>query len=154
MPAFDEEGYPVDPYAMVVPRLAQASSWLGPRELAREHGFEVHVDVGGWDRSAEAAGLAYTFLPLDDVPWILDPDAVHRLGIGVAEEVVRGTRVVVNCAAGLNRSGLVVGRALLHLGYAPREAIRLIRAARGPHALHNLAFVEFLLLDCSPPSAA
>jgi hypothetical protein len=30
----------------------------------------------------------------------------------------------------------------------------LIRAARGPKALYNRAFEEFLLLDCSDSSAA
>ncbi len=154
MPAFNEEGYPVDPYAMVIPGLAQASSWLSPRELVHQHGFDLSVDVGGWDRSAEAADVDYSFLLVDDVPWILDPDAIHGLGVRVADEVEVGRRVVVNCAAGLNRSGLVVGRALIHLGYAPRQAVRLIRAARGPHALSNRTFEEFLLLDCSPPSAA
>jgi protein-tyrosine phosphatase len=53
----------------------------------------------------------------------------------------------VNCAAGLNRSGLIVGRALIALGYEPHDAIRRIRAARGPRALFNRTFEEFLLLD-------
>jgi hypothetical protein len=152
MPAFDDEGYPADPYAEVLPGLAQASSWLTPLELLDNHGFDASVDVGGWDRSAVMAGRAYTFLLLDDVPWIEDPDAIHELGRAVADMVTAGQRVVVNCAAGLNRSGLIVGRALIHLGHSPRNAIRLIRAARGEHALFNRAFEEFLLLDCSPAS--
>ncbi|MEP6973388.1 MAG: hypothetical protein ABI869_04490 [Actinomycetota bacterium] len=99
-------------------------------------------------------GRDYTFMLIDDVPWIDDPDAVHALGRRVADEVLAGRRVVVNCAAGLNRSGLIVGRALIYMGYRPRAAVQLIRAARGRHALFNRTFEEFLLLDCSDTSAA
>jgi hypothetical protein len=52
--------------------------------------------------------------------------------------------------SGLNRSGLLVGRTLIELGYTPTEAVELIRAARGPHALSNRAFVRWLLIDCTP----
>jgi protein-tyrosine phosphatase len=58
--------------------------------------------------------------------------------------------VVVNCSAGLNRSGLLVGRALIEHGHTPAEAVELVRAARGAHALSNVAFTQFLLLDCTP----
>ena len=57
----------------------------------------------------------------------------------------------MNCAAGLNRSGLVVGRSLIDLGYGPAEAILKVRAARGMWALSNVAFTKFLLLDCLGP---
>lgn len=154
MPSFDLDGYPMDPYAEVIPGLAQASSWLTPLELLDEHGFGAQIDVGGWDRSQLVLDRRYTFMLLDDVPWIEDPEAIHGLGRQTAEMVAAGRRVVVNCAAGLNRSGLIVGRALIHLGHTPRDAIRLIRAARGHHALCNRTFEEFLLLDCSNPRVA
>ena len=137
MTSVDSDGYPIDPYNEVIPRLAQASSRVSPWELLGGHGFDVSFDVGGWDQSGQMAGLDYTFYLIDDVPWIEDPDAVHELGRRVADEVLAGRRVVVNCAAGLNRSGLIVGRALIHMGYRPREAVQLIRAARGRHALFN-----------------
>ncbi len=54
----------------------------------------------------------------------------------------------MNCAASLNRSGLLVGRALIELGHPPLEAIDLVRAARGPWALSNVGFTRFLLLEC------
>ena len=59
-----------------------------------------------------------------------------------------GDRVVVNCAAGLNRSGLIVGRALIALGHEPAEVVELIREARGPRALFNRTFERFLLERC------
>jgi len=154
MTVLDDNGYPLEPYNEVIPGLAQAGWWLTPLELFGEHGFDVSIDVSGWDRSRHVRDRDYTFVEMDDVPWIEDADVVHALGQRVADEVLSGRRVVVNCAAGLNRSGLIVGRALIHLGYRSREAVRLIRAARGPHALCNRTFEEFLLLDCSDTSAA
>jgi protein-tyrosine phosphatase len=62
--------------------------------------------------------------------------------------------VVVNCSAGLNRSGLLVGRSLIELGYTPAEAVELVRQARGPHALSNVAFAKFLLVDCTARALA
>lgn len=146
----DLDGYPLDPFAEVIPGLAQASSWIPPNELLDEYGFDASVDVGGWDQSKKMVGRNYTFLLLDDVPWIPEPDAVHMLGIRVASMVDGGLRVVVNCAAGLNRSGLIVGRALIALGHDPAEAIELIREARGPRALFNTTFEQFLLERCAP----
>jgi hypothetical protein len=150
MPALDADGYPVDPFNEVIPGLAQASSWIPPNELLDDCGFDVSVDVGGWDQSKKMAGRRYLFPLMDDIPAIPDPDAVHMLGIQVASMVRAGDRVVVNCAAGLNRSGLVVGRALIAVGHQPAEAIELIRAARGPRALFNRTFERFLLERCTP----
>jgi protein-tyrosine phosphatase len=56
--------------------------------------------------------------------------------------------VAVNCAAGLNRSGLLVGRALIEFGHPPLEAIDLVRSARGPWALSNVGFTRFLIIEC------
>ncbi len=148
-PFLDLDDYPLDPYNEVIPGLAQASSWLPPDLLLDEHGFDASVD-GGWDQSDMMQGRDYTFLLLDDVPRIVDPDAIHVLGIRVASMVHGRKRVVVNCAAGLNRSGLIVGRALIALGYAPADAIALIREARGPRALYNRTFEQFLLERCTP----
>jgi hypothetical protein len=149
----DPDGYPYDPFNEVIPGLAQASSWIPPDQLLDLHGFDVSVDVGGWDQTPKMGDRRYVFLLLDDVPRIVDPDAVHALGIRVASMVDRGDRVVVNCAAGLNRSGLIVGRALIALGHEPADAISLIRAARGPRALFNRTFEAFLLERCTPKVA-
>lgn len=44
-------------------------------------------------------------------------------------------KVLVACAMGLNRSSLVVGKTLRHLGATPSQAVALIQRARGPFAL-------------------
>ena len=140
---------PINPLDEVMPGLWQASSELDPPELFAQ-GFDAIFDLCGWPRGDGVAGRPYTFYLIDDVPWIPDPSAIDALGEQVAARVRAGERVVVNCAAGLNRSGLLVGRALIALGYTPVEAIALVRRARGPYALSNHRFATWLLRECSP----
>ena len=52
---------------------------------------------------------------------------------------------LVHCQAGLNRSSLVVGRALVLGGMPPRAAIDLIREKRSPVCLCNPSFEKWLL---------
>jgi hypothetical protein len=53
--------------------------------------------------------------------------------------------VLVHCQAGLNRSGLVTGLALVLEGMAPAEAIKTMRERRCPAVLCNKAFEKWLL---------
>jgi hypothetical protein len=142
----DEMGYPLDGYDEVVPGLFQADTTYTPLQMF-ERGFDAVFDLCGWERSAGVEDRAYVFHLIDDVPWIDDPQAIDDLGAAVAALVRGGATVAVNCAAGLNRSGLLVGRALLELGYPARVAIELVREARGPHALSNIEFARWLLIE-------
>jgi hypothetical protein len=56
-----------------------------------------------------------------------------------------GKKVLVRCQAGINRSGLVTALVLIRDGYAPVDAIRLIRDKRCEAALSNSLFEEYLL---------
>ncbi len=150
---FDEERYPLDAYAEVVPGLYQADTTWSPIQLF-DQGFDAVFDLCGIDRGDGLAGQRYVVHPMDDVPWIPDQDAIHELAGEVAHLVRRDRRVVVNCMSGLNRSGLLVGRTLIALGHTPEEAVAMIREARGPRALSNRAFAKFLLLDCTPRALA
>jgi hypothetical protein len=78
----------------------------------------------------------------DDV--VRDPETIRATARLVAARVSAGRRVLVHCAAGLNRSGIVVARALMYQGRSVSEAIALVRAARGPWALSNGDFVDWL----------
>lgn len=51
---------------------------------------------------------------------------------------------LVHCQAGLNRSGLVTGLALVRTGMSPAAAIALLRARRSPAVLCNPAFERWL----------
>ena len=147
---FDEDGYPIEPFSEVIPNLFQAGTSYSPIQLFHQ-GFNAVFDLCGLDRGDGVVDETYVVYPIDDVPWIEDPVAIHELGIRVAEHVRAGDKVLVNCMSGLNRSGLLVGRALVALGYLPIEAVELIRRARGPHALSNREFTRFPLIDCTPP---
>lgn len=53
--------------------------------------------------------------------------------------------VLVHCQAGLNRSGLVVARALMLGGLTATESINLLRVKRSPAVLCNEAFEAYLM---------
>jgi hypothetical protein len=146
---FDENGFPTVPYSEVVTGLFQASTALSPIQLFGQ-GFNAVFDLCGIDRGDGVVDQTYVVHPIDDVPWISEPDAIHQLGVQVAELVRGGRKVAVNCMSGLNRSGLLVGRALIELGHSPSEAVELVRQARGLHALSNRQFMRFLLIECTP----
>lgn len=100
--------------------------------MTAEEAPDVHLAVDGlwmhvpiWDREME------------------DPTGV-RAARTVAERVTAGRRVLVHCAAGLNRSGVVSARALMFMGHPVADAIARVRAARVPYALSNPDFVEWL----------
>lgn len=73
-------------------------------------------------------------------------DQVAELAEWVNRRREEGT-VLVHCQAGLNRSSLIVGAALLLAGNVRtgREAVDLIRARRDPACLINPAFEEYIL---------
>jgi len=52
---------------------------------------------------------------------------------------------LVHCQAGLNRSGLVAGTALVLSGLTPQEAIDTLRTSRSPAVLCNKTFETWLL---------
>ena len=137
--------YPAEPYSEVIPGLSLASAAHSPAEMLSM--FDVLIDVGGRDRWNGEPDPRYSFHPLDDVPVIVDAEMIHTVGERIAALVREGDHVAVNCLSGVNRSGLIVGRALVELGYTPEAAIEAVRSARGPMALSNQHFVRFLLVD-------
>jgi hypothetical protein len=145
-------GYPLEPYTEVIPGLFLASAAQSPAEMLAM--FDILIDVGGRDRWDGDPDPRYRFHPLDDVPFIADAEMIHTVGERIASLVGEGKHVAVNCLSGVNRSGLLVGRALVALGYMPEEAIEAVRNARGPMALSNQHFVRFLMVDCTPRALA
>ena len=55
-----------------------------------------------------------------------------------------GKKCLIRCQAGKNRSGIILARVLMKDGYSADHAIQLIRERRGPDALFNGDFVEWL----------
>lgn len=74
----------------------------------------------------------------------VDEETLVRLATWINE--CRKTGVtLVHCQAGLNRSGLLAGLALVLEGREPVEAIELLRTTRSPAVLCNPAFEQWLL---------
>jgi len=101
--------------------------------LTAEEVPEVRLEVGG----------LWMHVPIWDAEMV-NPAGVRAAARTVAERVTAGKRVLVHCAAGLNRSGVVSARALMFMGLPVVEAIARVRSARGPFALSNPAFVAWL----------
>lgn len=78
-----------------------------------------------------------------------------ELAVKAAGRVIQwlkaGKSVLVTCHMGLNRSGLICALALCKgpAGMKPGEAVRTVRAARGPDALRNRDFLRFLSDFCT-----
>lgn len=54
---------------------------------------------------------------------------------------------LVHCQAGLNRSNLIAGAALILHGYGREDAVRLLRERRSPAVLCNKTFESWLLRE-------
>jgi dual specificity protein phosphatase-like protein len=111
------------------------------------------VDLEDWEfgwTPPVPLGRLFVSFPMDDEDDV-DPH-VRQLASFVAALVTSGRRVLVHCTEGLNRSGVVVARALMEMGKTANEAIELVRRTRGPsvdgfQALNNPAFVDWLLRE-------
>jgi hypothetical protein len=139
-------GLPVDSVNEVSPGLFIGDADVDPSDRWPD-GVDVLVNVAGWTNGAVKVpgGAQYLEWRVDDDPEAApDAGALERLATLLAASITAGRTVMVYCAGGLNRSGLVVARTLIELGHGPDEAIALVRAARGRWALSNRAFVAAL----------
>ncbi|MBE7438740.1 MAG: isochorismatase family protein [Spirochaetales bacterium] len=82
----------------------------------------------------------------------------HAPGPGRLRELYRwideagpDSRVLVHCVGGLGRSGTVVAGWLIHRGYAPDQAIALVREARTARAIETEEQLAFLQKESSAP---
>lgn len=99
-------------------------------------------------------GVQVTTAFIDDsqAPFTMEE---KKQAVAAARKVIAwmkdGLRVLSTCHAGRNRSGLVAAIALCKgAGLSPDQAIDAIRSARGPYALGNQNFVQFIREFCAP----
>ncbi|MFJ5228301.1 protein phosphatase [Kitasatospora sp. NPDC088391] len=107
--------------------------------------FDLVVSLCAAAGHGPAPGRPHRVLALPDGPldaWQLT--AVQSLSRTVAEAVVSGQSVLVRGRTGRNRSALVAAQALVELGSAPDEAVRLVRERRSPLALRDGLLVDYL----------
>jgi len=103
-----------------------------------------------WDAVFDLHGSAP---PLEEVEfyvhWLIEdgpaPEFATLVALADLVDSLRqaGKRVLIHCAAGINRSGLLSAAVLIRGGYDADEAIALVRTAR-TGALNNPNFVELL----------
>lgn len=140
------EVFQVVPGLFISTRLAQDAEY-------RTLGVDVIVDLEDWDYAwvpSVPLGKMFVSFPMEDDDAV-DPK-VRDVAAFIASLVGSEQKVLVHCTEGLNRSGVVVARALMDLGHSAGEAIDLIRRRRGPSvdgfpALGNASFGDWLLAE-------
>jgi protein-tyrosine phosphatase len=116
-------------------------------------GVDAIVDLEDWEWAwtpPVGVGRMYLSFPMEDEDEV-DPK-VREVAAFVASLIREGRKVLVHCTEGLNRSGIMVARALMEMGWTASDAIELVRRRRGPSvdgfpALGNEAFVAWLLAE-------
>jgi ADP-ribosyl-[dinitrogen reductase] hydrolase len=90
--------------------------------------------------------FAWLHLPIADmaIPGAGFAAAWDREGAGVLARIAAGERILVHCAGGLGRTGMVAARILVEFGAEPAAAIAMVRAVR-PGAIETPAQERFVL---------
>jgi protein-tyrosine phosphatase len=84
------------------------------------------------------------WFPIHDSNRLPELRKLHRVSGCVTERIKAGQRVLVHCAAGLNRSGLVTALVVRqYYGINGASAVDLLRSKR-PWALCNPTFAEYV----------
>jgi len=81
--------------------------------------------------------------PFGDIAWLPPVERIEELG-KLLYDLSQNGPTLVHCAAGINRSSLICGIALLHYGFSGVEAVELIRKKRYKMCLSNHVFREWL----------
>ena len=111
-----------------------------------EHKIDVVIDMeGGLDECIPTlpGSCLYVYFPIydEELPDLARLDAVAMMG---AHLIRAGHRVLSHCGMGYNRSALVAGRILHHLGGISGPAVVDRLRERRPGALFNDVFAEHL----------
>ena len=120
--------------------------------------FDLVVNVAAGDPgpvgpSRDFPGL-YLSLAMSDNTIEEEDERCMRLAARAAADGLRtGCRVLVHCAQGWNRSGVISARALMYLGMSADQAVEQVRLARGPGALANDSYARWLLGETEDSSA-
>jgi len=109
-------------------------------------GIDVVIDMeGGLDACipTKPGTCLYVYFPIFD-EGLPDPARLEAVALMGAHLVRSGHRVLSHCGMGYNRSALVAGRILHHLGMPGDHVVARLRERR-PGALFNDVFADHLL---------
>ena len=113
--------------------------------------FKHVISLYPWERYKTEKPLdSFTEVRLFDSHDMPDREQIIALAIWV-NVCRRLGPTLVHCQAGLNRSGLIAGTALILSGMDPKAAIEKLRASRSPAVLCNSSYERFLLEFHAPP---
>lgn len=125
----------------VMPNLWQG----GCRDLVHlPKDFRFVFSLYPWEQYTLGADTIRHEVKLLDAAVIPDEAQLHQIAADINVCRVIG-KTLVHCQAGLNRSGLLTGLALIKGGMNPAEAIKLLRDSRSPMVLCNETFEKWLL---------
>lgn len=126
------------------------SDWNG-EEAPKITSLQFHTVISFYQRPSSpqtvpAEDVAHHYYRMPDGV-LTDDDLreVYRLSKLAVSVLDRPAPVLIRCQAGLNRSSLCAGYALMQIGFPPERAIEHIRNVRSPFALCNEDFVDYLM---------
>jgi ADP-ribosylglycohydrolase/protein-tyrosine phosphatase len=90
------------------------------------------LDLGGIGVAAEALGLEWHHVPIQDlgVPDVIAEARWFYTSARLRRLIASGGSAVLHCHAGLGRAGTIAARLLIELGDSPKAAIRRVQTAR------------------------
>jgi len=141
----------VDSFNWIVPNVAQGS-YPGLKGAAFKHADILVLCAEEFQAKGlkPPPGKHIIRLGFDDDSYRpIPPEAgkiFHAHAKQLGQAALSGRKLMITCAMGLNRSGLITALTLMH-GYRmrPSDAIKLIRARRHADCLCNPMFEQWLL---------
>ena len=110
--------------------------------LLEPHEFEKY-GITNYDAKVRES-FAVNHFPIRDGGVARDIDGVRALVAELVAALVKGESIAVHCAAGLGRTGTIVGCVLVDLGIAPADALITLKEVRGPGCPENHGQREFV----------
>lgn len=143
-----------DDFDIIAPRLAQGSYPEYPATAFEEFDVVVFCAKELQPRNVKhRPNQIAIFVPMDDDPYrpidTKSGQTLHAIARKLSTYVQTGKNVLVTCAAGMNRSGLVTGLTLIYLGWSGGDAVKTIRSRRrrddqNNEALFNPIFAQYI----------
>lgn len=133
------------PWDQVIPLLYLGGHHTQTDDAVVDREFDLVVSLFRMPGYGPGPGVREIIYRMADAD--LDPERHTELD-EIAEEVeyqvAFGRKVLVRCQAGMNRSGLVTGLAMLKMGWTVDDILARMRQARSPYVLFNKSFVDYL----------